>query len=30
MEQGATDERDRKLAALIEEQKRVERAGWFS
>lgn len=27
---GATEHIDRRLAALIEEQKRVERAGWFS
>jgi hypothetical protein len=30
LEHGATDELDRKLAALIEEQRRVERADWFS
>ena len=30
MERGATDELDRKLAVLIERQKRIERVGWFS
>jgi hypothetical protein len=30
MERGATEQLDRRLAALIEEQRRVERAGWFS
>lgn len=30
MERGATEELDRRLMTLIEEQRRVERAGWFS
>ena len=30
MEHGATDELDRKLMALVGEQKRIEQAGWFS
>jgi hypothetical protein len=30
MERGATEQLDRRLTALIEEQRRVERAGWFS
>ena len=29
MERGATDERDRRLAALIAERDHIERAGWF-
>lgn len=30
MERGATDELDRRLAALIVEARRIEQAGWFS
>jgi hypothetical protein len=30
MENGATDQLDRRRAALIEERRRVERAGWWN